>query len=57
MGMNLAAKTRICFNFLLELIYSVVPIFAVWHSDPVIHLYTFFYSYYLLSYSIPRDGI
>ena len=41
--------------FLLELIYSVVPISAVQHSDPVLHTYTFFFPYYLSSYSTTRD--
>ena len=41
----------------VQLIYSVVPISAVQHSDPVIYIYTFFSSYYLPSCSIPRDYI
>ena len=31
-----------------SLIYSVVSISAIKHSDPVIHKYTFFFSYYLI---------
>jgi len=37
------------FLLLLKLIYSVVPISAEQHRDPVTHIYTFFFSYYLLS--------
>ena len=34
---------------------TVVPISAVRQSDPGIHTYTFFFSYHLPSWSIPRD--
>ena len=43
--------------FLLELIYNVVPISAVQQSDPVRNIYTFLFSYFLPSCSIPRDWI
>ena len=33
-----------------------MPISAVQQSDPVIHVYTFFFSYKLPSCSIPRDA-
>ena len=42
-----------CFYFLLKLIYSVVPISAVQHSDPVIHTHAFFFSCYVPSCSFP----
>ena len=29
----------------------------MWHSDPVVHLSTFFFSYYLPSWSFPRDWL
>ena len=32
-----------------------MPISALQHSDPVIHIYTFFFSHYRLSCFIPRD--
>ena len=41
----------------VQLIYNVLSISAVQQSDPVIHIYTFFFSYYLLSYSITSDWI
>ena len=37
------------------MIYSVSSISPVQHSDPVIHIHTFFFSYYLPSCSIPKD--
>ena len=37
--------------------YNIVPISAVQQSDPVIHMSTFLFSYYLSSWSIPRDWI
>ena len=43
--------------FLLQLIYNVVTISAIQRSDSVLHLYTLFFSYYLPSWSIPRDWI
>ena len=45
------------FFFKVYLICNVVPISAVQQSDPVIHTYPFFFSYYLPSGSIPRDWI
>ena len=39
------------------LIHSVVPISAGQQSDPVIHIHTFPFLYYLPSCSIPRDWI
>ena len=41
--------------FKVQLIYSIVTISAVQQSDPVIHIYTFFFSYHPPSCSIPRD--
>ena len=45
----------------VQLIYTIVSISAVQHSDPVIcictHTHTFFFSYYLPSCSIPRNWI
>ena len=41
----------------LQLIYYVVPISAVQQSDRVMHIYTFFSSYYLLLCSITRLDI
>ena len=34
-----------------------MPISAVQQSDPVIHVYTFFFSYYLPAWATPRDWI
>ena len=42
---------------LLKLIYSIVPISAVQHSDPIIYICAFFFSYYLPSCSVTRDWI
>ena len=42
--------------WLLFLEYSGESVSAVQHSDPVIHIHTVFFSYHLLSRSIPRDG-
>ena len=39
------------------MIYNVLSISAVQQSDPVIHVYTFFFSYYLPSCSITSDWI
>ena len=39
------------------LIYNVGPISAIQQNDPVIHIYTFFFSIYLPSWSISRDWI
>ena len=47
----------ILFFIKIQLIYTVVPISAVQQNDPVIHIYTFFSSYYLPSCSVPRDWI
>ena len=41
----------------VQLIYSIVSIYAVQPSDPVIHMHTFLFSYYLSSCSIPRNCI
>ena len=53
----ISIHTRIYYFMKVSLIYSVVPISAVQQSDPVIHLYTFFFSYHLPSRSIPRDWL
>ena len=42
-------------RFNLELTCNAVSISAVPQSDPVIHVHTFFFSYYLPSWSIPGD--
>ena len=42
--------------YLLELIYSVVLTSAAQHSDPVAHMYTFFF-FYLLSYSVASEDL
>ena len=39
----------------LALIYSVMSISTVQQSDPIIHIYTFFFSHYLPSCSTPKD--
>ena len=44
---------KILFFIRVYLIYSVVSISAVEHSDLIIHIYTVFFSYYLSSFSIP----
>ena len=44
----------IFFNYSL---FTVLPISAVQHSDTVIHIYAFFFSYYLPLYYILRDWI
>ena len=53
--------SQIFFTFVyfikVQLIYSVVPISAVQHSDPAIYTYMFFSSYYLPSCCIPREWI
>ena len=41
----------------LQLIYNVLPISAVQKSEPVIHIYTFFFSRYPPSCSITSDWI
>ena len=41
----------------VQLTYDVLSISAVQQSDPVIHVYTFFVSYYLPSCSITSDWI
>ena len=48
---------RLYFFIKIYLIYSVVSISAVQHSDPVLQINTFFFSCYPLSCSIPRDWI
>ena len=47
------------YNFFIraQLVYNVVPVSAVQKSDPVIHIYTFPFLYYLPSWSNPRDWI
>ena len=39
------------------MIYNILSISTVHQNDPVIHIYTFFYSYYLPSCSITSDWI
>ena len=41
----------------VQLIYSIVPISAIQPRNPVIHIHTFFFSYYLPSWSISRAWI
>ena len=41
----------------VQLIYNFVPISAVQKNDPITHICTLFFSYYVPSYSIPRDQI
>ena len=51
---------NIIFSFIfikIQLVYSVVSISAVQYRDPVIQIYTFFFSCYLPSWSITSDWI
>ena len=48
---------KILFSVKIQVIYSIASISAVQQSDPVMHIYTFFFSHCLPSCSIPRDWI
>ena len=55
MRLNFLGFFNLIFFIKEELIYNVVPIFAVQQSDPVIDINTFLFLYCHPSRSIPRE--
>ena len=48
MGVSMSDRFFLDLFFIrVELIYTTESISALQHSDPIIHIYTFFFSYYL----------
>ena len=56
-GLILSMSVPIMISMIVQSMYNIVSISAVEQSDPVVHIYTCFSSYYLPLCSITSDWI